>query len=330
MSSVSDPFEIPSAALATAARPTVSVVIATYNRGRVVRHAIESVRRSIFTNWEVIVVGDACTDDTAEGVATFADPRIRFDNLAVRCGDQSGPNNRGIELARGKYIAFLNHDDLFLPHHLSGCVAELEASGADLVWVPCALAIPKTGPSDNDRMCAFRLTGVAVDQTISPSVRYWASTWVFRRELAARIGPWLAADKSYVTPSQAWLYRVWRSGAAMRFLPVVSVIVVPAGFYPTPYKRRESPEHAWLLQWTRDDPRYREQLLEELAVSEGVQRLTDATPPVLQGLKRAFRRPVHAVFGALGIHPGSLSLAMFHGLRRGYQTRSHRKSSGSD
>jgi len=55
--------------------PTVSIIIATYNRSRVLRHAIESVRNSRFADWELIVVGDACTDDTAACVAAFGDPR---------------------------------------------------------------------------------------------------------------------------------------------------------------------------------------------------------------------------------------------------------------
>ena len=93
------------------------------------RHAIESVRNSRFADWELIVVGDACTDDTAACVAAFGDPRIRFVNLPERCGDQSGPNNHGVALSRGRYVAFLNHDDFYLPDHLATCVAALDAGG---------------------------------------------------------------------------------------------------------------------------------------------------------------------------------------------------------
>ena len=95
--------------------PLVSIVIATYNRSQVVAHAIASVRRSTITDWELIVVGDHCTDDTEAVVAGFADPRITWVNLAENAGEQSGPNNEGIRRARGRYLAFLNHDDLVLP-----------------------------------------------------------------------------------------------------------------------------------------------------------------------------------------------------------------------
>ena len=95
--------------------PLVSIVVATYNRAHVVAHAIASVRRSTVTDWELIVVGDRCTDDTEAVVAGFADPRITWVNLPENAGEQSGPNNEGIRRARGRYLALLNHDDLFFP-----------------------------------------------------------------------------------------------------------------------------------------------------------------------------------------------------------------------
>src|SRR5581483_1041903 len=87
----------------------VSVVIATFNRSNVLRFAIESVRWQTYPDWELIVVGDCCTDDTEEVVRSFNDPRVRFVNLPRNHGEQSVPNNFGCDLAQGEYIAFLNH-----------------------------------------------------------------------------------------------------------------------------------------------------------------------------------------------------------------------------
>src|SRR5437879_999756 len=104
--------------------PTVTIVTATYNRSEVLKHAIRSVLGSTLSDWELLVVGDGCTDDTELCVTSFGDPRIRFVNLPKNTGGQSAPNNLGMELARGRYIAFLNHDDLILNHHLETCVRE--------------------------------------------------------------------------------------------------------------------------------------------------------------------------------------------------------------
>ncbi len=310
----------------TPATPTVSVIIATYNRSQVLRHAIQSVRTSSLTDWELIVVGDACTDDTAGCVASFTDPRIFFVNRPSRCGDQSGPNNHGVALSRGRYVAFLNHDDLYLPDHLAACVAELELSGADLVWVPCVAALPKTDSAAGDRPCRFAaLTGVPVASGYSPLSFYSASSWVFRRSLADRVGPWPASDRVYVSSSQAWLFRAWGSGAALRFLPTVSVILVPA--QPGSYARRESPEHEWLARWFRDAPRYREKILEEAAVSEAMQHITDIRYRPLRAILRLLLAPVHALLTALGIHPRSLQAAILYG-SRGEGVRKHREVMG--
>ena len=95
--------------------PAISVVVATYNRPDALRCALESVRRQSFGDWEVVVVGDRCTDSTRDVVASFADPRLRYIDLARNIGEQSGPNNIGIHAAHAPLIAFLNHDDLWFP-----------------------------------------------------------------------------------------------------------------------------------------------------------------------------------------------------------------------
>src|SRR5262245_41215209 len=112
--------------------PAISVVTATFNRSHVLRLAIESVRRQTVSDWELIVVGDACTDDTAAVVAGFGDERIRFVNLARNHGEQSVPNNAGTELANGRYLAYLNHDDLWFSDHLETLRTALDSSGAEM------------------------------------------------------------------------------------------------------------------------------------------------------------------------------------------------------
>jgi len=312
-----------------AAPPVVSVIIATYNRSQPLRHAIRSVCNSTFSDWEIIVVGDACTDDTAEVVSSFNDPRIIFINLPSRCGDMSGPHNHVLPLARGKYVAFLNHDDFYLPGHLAKCVAELDTSGADLVWVPCAVAHPKADPT-GDWPFSFALIGVTSTFEYSPLALFVASSWVFRRDLASRVGPWRSPATIYVVPSQDWLFRAWRLGATLRFVPSVSVILVQAGGRAGSYARRISAEHDLLAQRLRDDPRCLERILEEAAVNEARDHfLHERYSPLWSLARRTLLRPVYALLARIGIHPLSLPMAIAHGRRGGF-VRKLRKITGAE
>src|SRR3954451_24164454 len=122
--------------------PLVTVVIATYNWSSVLRHAVHSVLWQTYENFELLVIGDGCTDDSREVVEAFGDPRLRWINLPENFGSQAGPNNRGLELARGEYVAYQGHDDLWLPDHLRFLVERLEATGADLAFSLGAIFLP--------------------------------------------------------------------------------------------------------------------------------------------------------------------------------------------
>lgn len=115
--------------------PLVTVVIATYNRAETLKYAIESVLWQTYTNFELWVIGDCCTDHTEKIVQSFShDPRVNWYNLPQNSGYQSKPNNEGIRRGKGEYIAYLNHDDIWLPNHLADTVAHLKKTDADIVF----------------------------------------------------------------------------------------------------------------------------------------------------------------------------------------------------
>src|SRR2546425_3552743 len=110
--------------------PLVSVIIPTWNRAKLlVERTLPSVFNQSYQNFEVIVVGDHCTDETEEMIKLLDCPSIRFCNLPER-GDYpeeewarwrvagSKPINHAFEMARGKWIALLDDDDVFVPDQI--------------------------------------------------------------------------------------------------------------------------------------------------------------------------------------------------------------------
>ncbi len=125
--------------------PRVTVVMATYNWATVLPFSIASVLDQTFTDFELLVVGDGCTDESARVVNAIGDPRVHWLDLAPRAGHQSGPNNEGIRRAQGEVIAYLGHDDLWLPGHLSDLVKAID-DGARLAFSSALMIVPGSRP----------------------------------------------------------------------------------------------------------------------------------------------------------------------------------------
>lgn len=98
-------------------KPIVSVILPTYNRAHLVGRAINSVLNQTYQDFEIIVVDDGSTDDTKEVINSFTDTRIRYIKHQQNKGG-SAARNTGIKLANGKYIAFQDSDDEWLPQKL--------------------------------------------------------------------------------------------------------------------------------------------------------------------------------------------------------------------
>jgi glycosyltransferase involved in cell wall biosynthesis len=102
----------------------VSVIIPVYNRSAELRRAIRSVLAQSYTDFELIVVDDASSENIAAVVADIADSRVRLIRKTVNQGAASARNS-GIEAATGRWVAFLDSDDEWLPHKLERQVARL-------------------------------------------------------------------------------------------------------------------------------------------------------------------------------------------------------------
>ncbi|WP_297210919.1 MULTISPECIES: glycosyltransferase family 2 protein [Thermodesulfovibrio] len=111
--------------------PLISVYTPTYNRAKLlIERAVPSVLNQTYKNFEYIIVGDCCTDETEEVVTKIGDPRIRFYNLPKRgyrypptvenhwFAGPVVPANFALKLVRGKWIARIDDDDIWTEDHL--------------------------------------------------------------------------------------------------------------------------------------------------------------------------------------------------------------------
>jgi glycosyltransferase involved in cell wall biosynthesis len=97
--------------------PLFSVVIPTFNRSDFLRRCVESIVIQKCTDFEIIIVDDGSTDNTAGYVANISDTRVRYHY--IKHGERSVARNYGIEMALGKYICFIDDDDYVLESYLS-------------------------------------------------------------------------------------------------------------------------------------------------------------------------------------------------------------------
>jgi glycosyltransferase involved in cell wall biosynthesis len=303
-------------AVAPPSPPRISVVMATFDRSHVIGYAIRALQAQTLRDWELIVVGDACTDDTAAVVAGFADPRIRFLNLERNCGEQSGPNNAGVALARGAFLAFLNHDDLWLPQHLETTLAALEREQADLVFTLGLVA--------NRGGARMALTGATTRRgRYHTSLVAPASLWLMRRELVERVGPWYSAFALRVAPSQDWLHRAARSGARVHALAEVTALLITSGDVPGSYRERRDDVHARFEARLREPGFIRHELLQLLLTWEDARLYDRGGRLLLEGLLAFARRALRR----LGVFPGQPVLLARH-WRRGHLIRRLRRVRG--
>lgn len=124
--------------------PLVSVIMPAYNAQEYIEAAIRSVMGQTYTNWQLLVIDDGSSDNTYQIVEKLvqADSRVLLlrneSNLGV-----AKTRNRGLDLARGQYVALLDSDDLWRPQKLERQISLAEKEQADIVY--CSYAIVNEG-----------------------------------------------------------------------------------------------------------------------------------------------------------------------------------------
>jgi hypothetical protein len=259
--------------------PRVSVIVATYDNNVCLAAALRSVRAQEFRDFEVVVVGDACTDDTGRVVAELHDERFRWLNRARNSGSQSAPNNDGIAVSRGRYIAYLGHDDLWFPWHLSELVGAIERRGADLVHSLLALLLPgdvavAVGPPGSGNTYATH--------HVPPS------GWLHRRELVDAHGPWPSPWHLRTGVDEAWLSRIHQAGGRIDFHRRLSVLKFPSAPWRAYDAAAPRPQPELLEQIRRDPLACELDVLTRIAAESARTRTT--LPPASRALATAARQ----------------------------------------
>lgn len=107
----------------------VSIIMPSYNTGRYIEESINSILAQTHKNWELIIVDDCSTDNTDEVVAAYlTDSRIRYIKNETNSG-AAVSRNRALREAKGKWIAFLDSDDLWEPQKLEKQIAFMKSNG---------------------------------------------------------------------------------------------------------------------------------------------------------------------------------------------------------
>jgi glycosyltransferase involved in cell wall biosynthesis len=224
-----------------AAVPRVTVIVATYDWSSVLPFSVGSVLRQSFTDLEVLVVGDGCTDDSAEVVGALGDARVHWMNLPANSGHQSAPNNEGLRRATGEIVAYLGHDDLWLPHHLASAVRVLDEAGADVSYSLVACVGP------GGRFVAPSLPRPARGLYSPPS------GMMHRRSVTERIGGWRDYRELRTTPDVELWRRAAQTGHSFAFVPRLAALKFPASWRRDVYKTRPSHEQAdWFARIERE------------------------------------------------------------------------------
>jgi len=173
-------------------RPRISAVIPTFERSDVVGRAIRSALGQVFPPIEVIVVDDGSTDDTERIVSGFEGPvrYVRQTNRGV-----SSARNRGVNLAFGDWVAFLDSDDVWRPKHLQNVARAIEATAAsaDYYFADAWIAGGSRAGSwyetcDFDPRSPFEVVEEGFDLSMLPCQPMLIPSTVVRRSMWEMIG----------------------------------------------------------------------------------------------------------------------------------------------
>ena len=195
---------------------TVSLIIPAYQTAYLIGETLVSVQTQDFSDWEAIIVDDGSTDNLAAALAPFADDaRIKvhhFGNAGLATA-----RNRGIELSAGRYLTFLDSDDMIEPTYLSEMVGALEADPS-LAFVCCDGTMFGVADREGRRFSEFepQVPPVTLERVLTRKFIVLVAATV-RAEVVRSVGGFADHLRS-AEDFDLWL-RILTSGAKASYLP---------------------------------------------------------------------------------------------------------------
>lgn len=221
--------------------PLVTVIMATYNRGRHIVPSIRSALGQSLSNFELLVVGDGCTDDTEDCVRSLADPRARWLGLPSRGGSQSFANNAGLREARSPVVAYLGHDDIWEPDHLADLKGILDSTGSDFAVAGAIYHMPP-GCKGHWVTGLFAEDGAQLEHFFPPS------SLAHRANVVDKIGFWRPPASCRAPVDADFLLRAANAGLTFKSTGKVSLHKFAAGLRYLSYLQQDSFEQEEMLE----------------------------------------------------------------------------------
>jgi glycosyltransferase involved in cell wall biosynthesis len=172
--------------------PHVSVIIATYNRETFIARALSSVLSQSFRDFEVIVVDDGSSDGTEQVVRRCGGDNVRY--VFQKNAGPGAARNHGVRISTGKYVAFLDSDDMWMPTFLAQTVSALDAHPeADVVTT--AMLVGPAGPNAKTTSVrrvssgTWELSADFTRRQLSSALEgFWVGAVLARKEVISRYG----------------------------------------------------------------------------------------------------------------------------------------------
>ncbi len=223
--------------------PLVTIYTPTYNRGEIlIDRALSSILAQTYQNFEYLIIGDCCTDNTENLLSEVRDPRVRFINMQSKSKGYPQdaesrwlagpvvPANKALEIARGRWIARLDDDDSFTPDHIEVLLRFAQKENHE--FVSSLLEEERFGKKivlDGVRTCdPYFNRGKEIKSNNDDRKIGGTSTWLYRsylRFIKYNIHCW-RKDWNRVNDTDLSM-RIFNAGTRMGFLDEVTTHVLP-------------------------------------------------------------------------------------------------------